>query len=201
MAKRGRPKGPCNPKELAQRRAAAWKHGGRAATPLRRSVHPCRPDLCPMSTGTCALKEKIEAAGGALEACLVELGQTNEVREAYRNALETGDLAGLRDMVSSTLAAMAGLHQRELLALLTEGGFAIDQPVFGPDGDGGHVEIGSRLVENPRAKPWLELAKLLGMTADQQAATPKARGETQRAVSEAAHLDWMRTFGAQAGAT
>ena len=191
MAKRGRPRGPCNPRELAQRRGAAWKHGERAATPLRRAIHPCREDLCPMSY-PCALREKVAAAGGALEACLLELAISDDLREGYRRALAEGDLTGLRVLVADTLASMAGVHQREMLSIILEGGFATKAPVFSKDGE----EIGSRLIQNPRAIPFLELSKLLGLSADQQAVTPKSRGETERDISAAKHLDWMRNFAA-----
>ena len=63
--KRGRPKGPCNARELAQRRGAAWKHGGRATSVLRKTVHPCREDLCPLEF-PCALRTAAEEAGRAI---------------------------------------------------------------------------------------------------------------------------------------
>lgn len=194
MAKRGRPPGPCNPRELAQRRGAAWKHGERAATALRRSLHPCRKDLCPVSH-PCDLKTAIEGAGGALEACLVELGVSGEDREAYRRAIAEGDLEGLHEIVSASLAANKGLLDRERLAIVLEGGFAIEQPILGKPDDDGHQEIvGHRTQQNPRSIPFLELNKQVGITADQQAATPKARGQTERDISESRHLDWMRDF-------
>jgi hypothetical protein len=150
--------------------------------------------MCPVGY-PCELKSRVEAAGGALEACLVELAVSDDVREAYRRALTEGDLEGLRGMVSSALAAMAGLHQREMLAILLDGGFAFEQPIPGAMDKDGNVEIiGKRLIQNPRAIPFIELTKLLGFTGDQQAVTPKSRGENQRDVSLSRHLDWMREF-------
>ena len=119
-SKRGRPKGPCSPRELAQRRGAAWKHGGRAATVLRQTVHPCRRDLCPLGDDyPCTVKRQVDADGMAMEACLVTLAINDE---AYAKAM-AGDPEELQGLVAQILA---GQHQ-----LLADQLAALDHPTGG----------------------------------------------------------------------
>jgi len=136
----------------------------------------------------CALKGQVERAGGAMTVCLPDLATHPEISEAYRRAIVDGDLEALAHINADALAGMHALHRGELRKLLDEG-LREDVPIVDKWGD----VVGSRPLANPRSFPFLELSKLVGVTADQQAATPKARGETQRAVSEAQHLEWMRT--------
>ncbi len=135
----------------------------------------------------CETKRAVEAKGQAMEVCIPELGLNAEVQKRYFAALQTGETEGLQELVATSFAALHGLHQNELARMLDEGGFALEEEVFGKDGP-----IGSRLKANPRALPLLELNKQLGFTADQQAITPKARGESKRDVAVATHLDWIR---------
>lgn len=175
--RRGRPKGrPLSEAERAQRRGAAWKHGGRAATPLRRIAHPCRRDLCPMSEDhPCALKEQVDAAGGALEVCLPDMVSHPDLAAKFRAAMEAGDLDALREPYAQSLAGLLHLHSRGLRTLL-ESGLTAERVLVSKDGD----EIGSVPIAHPAAELVIKLGDQLGLTAAQQRITPKSQGEGKR---------------------
>ncbi len=174
--RRGRPKGPCNPRELAQRRTAAWKHGGRAATALRRTVPPCRPDLCPLEDDAypCSLKQTLDDEGRVLEVCVVRLVVDSDIQQAYLKAMD-GDHDELRALAAQLVAAQTQLAGEQLSGLLKDG-FALEQELFSGEGE----KLGVRKVVNPAAAPTLKLLEMVGMTATQQVLTPKSRGESSR---------------------
>lgn len=194
----------------AQRRKAAWKHGQNAATVLTQTVHPCRRDLCPLNRvsddGTskyggaevsgavideladgfdrCNTRQLVQESGKELEACVVELVINPDVRKRYLEALE-GNLDGLREQTATFFAAMASLSQDELAALQSEG-LAVKFDIFGKDG----TLAGTGTKVNPRAEPLLKFLENLGMTASQQAITPKSAGEKKRDDGIGATLDF-----------
>lgn len=202
----------------AQRRKAAWKHGQNAATALTQTVHPCRRDLCPLNRvnadGTslcegsepttsapgategfdrCETRRVVEGSGKQLEACVVELAINPDVRRRYLEALD-GNPDGLREQTATFFAAMANLTERELAELQREGG-VISFPIFSKDGD----EVGSGTKVNPRVEPLQKFLEMLGMTAAQQAITPKSAGEKNRDDGIGATLDFYTRRAALAG--
>lgn len=193
----------------AQRRKAAWKHGQHAATALTQTVHPCRRDLCPLNRmsgdGTsgcagaepasvaaeavegfdrCETRRLVEGGGKALEACVVELVINPDTRRRYLEALE-GNPDGLREQTATFFAAMANLSEGELAQLQREG-LAISFPIFSKDGD----EVGTGTKVNPRVEPLQKFLEMLGITAPQQAITPKSAGEKKRDDGIGASLDF-----------
>lgn len=175
--KRPRRKYTLSPAALAQRRAAAWKTGEHATTALRQAVPPCSRKHCPMSGDdlhNCSVKRQVEASGSALDVCPVRLVADPVTRDRYLTAIRDGKVEGLAELTATTLAGMAHLATSELAKIQDEG-LAIPFTVYGPDGspmDG--------VKPNPRATPTLQLLDMLGMTASQQAITPKSQGERKR---------------------
>lgn len=175
--KPGRPKGkPLSEKEIAQRRAAAWKTGKHAESSLGPMV-PCKRSVCPLGEEgyPCDLKTKADAAGGITERCAPAGMVDPAVHAAYKRALENQDPSELAPLQALFLSSMSGLASSQLKALMEEGGFAIDQEFVTKDGD-----ILNRLEENPRGKNTLKLLEMLGATADQQQLTPKSKKEGDR---------------------
>ncbi len=134
----------------------------------------------------CALKDQVDGAGGALEACLPDLVSHPEIAAKWKRALETGDVAGLQDFVASSLGGLSVLQNRELIKILKDG-LAIEETLYSKDGD----ELGSRTVANPAAKPFLELTRLLGLTAPDQRLTPKSQDQAARDQGIGALVDFM----------
>lgn len=184
--KPGRPKGkPLSPAERAQRRVAAIRHGRYATSVLRQAVPACKRSSCPQSF-PCDVRRRVVEAGGGLEICVVTLMTDDDVRQRYLDALRDGDTDGLQELAAGVFASLHGLHGKTLQQLRDEG-LATVRPQ--PTKTGDVLEVP---MTHPAAFPFLELNKQLGFTGDQQALTPKSRGETKRAVSEADHLAWMR---------
>jgi hypothetical protein len=188
---------PLSARETAQRRGAAWRHGGRAETAIGQTVHPCKPSCCPLETDMsaagsptseaariasaqgataypCAIRQAADAADRGLDACPVELVANPTYERALRSALD-GDVDALKDHTARALSAMFGLEAKELGKLVSEG-FTVDEERWSPEGD----VIGTVRRVNPRAAPVLELARMLGHTAADQAITPKATAERDR---------------------
>lgn len=188
---------PLSERELAQRRGANWRHGQRAQTAIAQSVHPCKQACCPLETDMtaagspttpaakmasaqgdshfpCSIRAAADAADRGLDACPVELVANPAYEQAIRRALD-GDVDALKDHTSRALSAMFGLEAQELGKLVREG-FVVDEERLSPDGD----LIGTVKRANPRAAPVLELARMLGHTATDQALTPKANAESAR---------------------
>ncbi len=178
--KGGRPKGkPLSAKERAQRRAAAVKTGEYATTALGQALPACKPDVCPNGgTGTCDVKQAVEAQGGGLSACLVSLGQ-HEVMQKYLAAIQTGDLSGLAELAATSLAGQVTLAHGQLGVLMDEG-LVVKVPIVGRNTEGDLEVVAHRPVENPRAANLFQLLRQLGHTAADQAITPKASGERER---------------------
>lgn len=177
-----------SPKALAQRRAAAWKHGERAATALSQAMPPCKRSICPMNEPdekhNCAVKRQVEAAGGAVDRCPVQIAVNPELRARFVEAIRKGEYEGLAEFTGTLLAGMGELSAQELGRVMDEG-LAIDFSTFGPDG-----EVATGKKTNPRAEPLIKLLEMVGATATQQAITPKSRGEQKRdqGLSELADL-------------
>jgi hypothetical protein len=178
--KPGRPKGkPLSAKERAQRRAAPLKTGEHAQTALGQALPPCKPAVCPNDgKGTCEVKTAVEKAGGGLSSCLVSLGHQDTIA-AFAQAIENGDIKGLRDLTAASLAGQTVLAHSQLQELIREG-LVVDFPIIGKNQDGEVEIVGSRPVENPRAAQTLKLLQQLGHTAQDQAITPKSQGERNR---------------------
>lgn len=146
-------------KALAQRRAAAVKTGEHAALPSGRMIGKAR---------------QIERA--------VESGKSVEVDVEFVEVFEramSDDITALRQLTASQLAALTHLLHGEL-AQLQEEGLAQQVPILGGDGEPILDEEGEavlRTVSNPRADAVLRLAKLLGISAEDQRLTPKSQGE------------------------
>lgn len=117
---------------------------------------------------------------------MVALMADDHIRETLLAALRKGDTEGLEELTAGSMAGLFRLHGRTLDELNADG-FAVSRP--GRDGGGGCTEAPTT---HPSAFPFLELNKQLGLTADQQALTPKSRGETRRNTTEADHMEWMR---------
>lgn len=190
---------PLSQKEIDQRRGAAWQHGRHAGTALGQAIHPCRPDLCPLPAPApapgeeaapngypCPVRDAATQQNRSLSACPVELVVNDELRAKYIAALN-GDTKGLQEISATALAGMTALEHSQLAMLLKEG-FTYERQLTAKDG----TFLGSEQVVNPRAAPTLELAKMLGHTADQQAITPKSRGESDRDQALTKTLDLMR---------
>jgi hypothetical protein len=177
-------------KARAQRRGAAWKHGGRAQTALRRAIPPCKTGTCPAQF-PCSLRAELDSLGKTLEVCPVALTVDPARREAYLKALREGDLSGLEEVTATALAAMSGLHASELEKLMEEG-LSVEQDFFGKEGE----VIGSTFKVNPRADPLLKISEQLGLTASAQAITPKARGEKKRdeGLGAGGHAAWIHSM-------
>jgi hypothetical protein len=196
MAKPGRPKGkPLSPKERAQRRAAALKHGEFAQSVLGQALPPCKPAVCPNGgRGTCEVKSAVENAGGGLSSCLVALGHKDAI-DAFAQAIETGDIKGLTALTAASLAGQTVLAQGQLQELIGEG-LVIEMPIVGRNQDGEPEIIGHRPVENPRAAQTLKLLQQLGHTAQDQAITPKSQGERDRdqGLGQAGQAAWINSM-------
>jgi hypothetical protein len=177
--KRGRPKGPLNKKELAQRQSAAVKTGEHSRRLLGAALPPCKTAVCPEEAQggqgyPCDVKKGVEARGGGLAVCLVHLGQA-DVAARFRDAIVEGRTERLAELRSLSLAAYQALEHGELEKLLAEG-LTIDRPIVGFDEAGPKV-LDHIVVANPRAENLIRVSKLLGNTADDQVITPKSRGE------------------------
>lgn len=187
------------PKARAQRRVAARKHGQRASTPLRQLLPACNRRQCPMRNADgdpaypCPIKQAADAQGHVIESCPVPLVANPEIKAAYQRAIESGDPSGLAGIAATSLAVQTELALTELGKLRTEG-FSIERPVFGVDGNGDPIELGSQPTTNPRAFPTLKLLEQLGHTGPQQAATPKAAGERKRDEGIGGMLDHARAL-------
>ena len=191
----GRPKGtPLSPVERAQRRVAALRHGRRATSALRQAVPACKRSTCPL-TFPCEVRRRAVEAGFGLEVCVVTLMADDDVKLRYQDALTTGRTEGLVELTAGALAGLTRVHQRGVEELAADG-LTVTRPMPTKSGDPLDVPM-----THPSAFPIIELSKVLGFTADQQAITPKSRGETRRAVTEADHLEWMMKMGARAGET
>jgi len=186
--KRGRPRGPCNPRELAQRRGAAWKHGGRAETALRQTVHPCRESSCPLAGDDaegfpCTMRRGLESQGQAMEVCLPRLWIDPKVRNAYLDA-QRGDERGLQPLIADVMAAQAQLHVQEL-GKLQRDGYAV--PVYAVSKEGELLKdeesgkpIAIKTVLNPAAIPTIKMAELMGFGAQAQAIGRAYESKKQR---------------------
>ena len=167
-----------SPASLAQRRAAPWKHGGRAATALTQAVPPCKKSTCCMTDenekGNCPVKLAAEAKGQALSACPVALVVNAEVREKFIRAIRDRNIDGLAELSGTGLAGLHGVFERGLEEV-TRDGLAVPVSIFGPDGTEGQT-----IKANPAVEPLLKLGEMLGFTAAQQAITPKSQGEVKR---------------------
>lgn len=120
----------------------------------------------------CSAKREVDRAGGGLTACLPDLLAFPDIADRYRRALESGDLGPLQEMTANALGGMTVLHGREL-RLLLETGLAIEQEMVSKEGD----IIGTKVVANPAAEPFLKLSEQLGFTAPAQRLTPKSQGD------------------------
>lgn len=183
-------------KAKAQRRSAAWKHGQRAATALTQSVPPCKKSLCPLEgdeKGNCSIKRAMEAKDKSMEVCPLPLAVNADTRRAYLTALQNGDFGGLQEMVATLFAGMFGFAMEEFGRLSDEGG-SITFDIFGPDGEKAQ---GTKV--NPRYEPFLKLLEVLGITASQQAITPKSQGEKKRDDGIGNAMDFYRRRAALAG--
>lgn len=201
MSKRGKGKRRAytmSPAARAQRRGAAWKHGGRAASPLSQVLHPCKKCLCPMTDadekGNCGIKRQAEAAGQAVEHCVVPLAINPEIRDRYVAAVKSGDFEGLAEFIGGLLGGMGHLAHQELGETIREG-LAVSFEIFGPD-----RQSATGVKVNPRAEPLLKLLDMLGATAAQQALTPKSRGERERDEGIGGMLEIYKRRSALAGA-
>ena len=187
-----------SPVAKAQRRAAAWKHGQRAATVLTQTVPPCKKSLCPLTDeterGRCLIKRNMDEQGKPLEICPVQLSVNPDTRQAFMAAMDTGDLTGLREITATLFAGMTNLSQDELAKVMRDG-LAIDFDVYNKDGD----VVGSGKKVNPAIEPLLKILEMLGVTAPQQAITPKSAGEKTRDGGIGATLDFYARRAALAG--
>lgn len=185
-------------KALARSRGAAWKHGQYAATALTQSVPPCKKSLCPLTDenerGCCAIKRNMDQQGKVLEACPLQLTVNPETRKAFVEAMGSGDLAGMQELVATLFAGLMNLSQDEMAKVLRDG-LAIDFDIYNKDGD----VVGSGKKVNPAIDPLLKILDSLGVTAAQQAITPKSAGEKKRDDGIGATLDFYARRAALAG--
>lgn len=176
-----------SPKAKAQRKGAAWKHGQRAATALTQAVPPCKRSTCPLEgdeKGNCSIKRMADEKEKVIEVCPLPIAIDASTRKAFLDALQNGDLTGLQELVATLFAGMYGFAISEFGELSREGG-AISFDIFGPDGN---TVTGTKV--NPRYEPFLKLMDVLGITAGQQAITPKSAGEKKRDDGIGATLDF-----------
>ncbi|MEM9597946.1 MAG: hypothetical protein AAGD06_27025 [Acidobacteriota bacterium] len=193
--KRGRPKGkPLSEAEQRQREAAAWKNGRHSGKALG-MFRPCSPKQCPLGDEgfPCEARRLADAQGDTLERCTVDLALNSDARALYLEALQTGDLGVLDDLTARALGGLADLHASELQLLLRHG-LTAHKPLYSKEGD----HLGDEPIANPAAKPFLELTRVLGLTATDQALTRRSAGERARDVSVAGALDWIADVNAQA---
>lgn len=122
------------------------------------------------------LMKRARKSGDVVEAgkgeAPVAAGQLPEIDVEILEALEAGDDQALQRIQHTGLGQLYVYFTEELERLRRETA-TNEKPVV--DDEGGVVEKIVR--ENPRAKVVLKLAEILGITADQQVATPKSRGE------------------------
>lgn len=95
-----------------------------------------------------------------------------EIVERYMAALVDGDMSAIDPIVGMGIAE-AELMRRQAVDEVRERGVLVREDLVGADG----TIIGSRLKQNPAAEVVIELNKQLGMTAQDQLLTRKARGE------------------------
>jgi len=172
--KPGRPKGPCNAAELAQRRTAAWKHGQRASSVLRQTIPPCNAKHCHLEF-PCEIRRLKEERGKVPEVCLVKVAVDEAAFKAYRDAME-GDPEALREMTAQSLA---GLHQvlgDATVELIGNGGATVEHEILNKDGD----VLGTHTRAHPNVDSVVKLAQVLGVTGKDQQVTPKSRGDSDR---------------------
>ncbi len=184
----GRPKGkPLSEREAAQRRTAAITHG-RHAKGLLRGAAPCKRSTCLMGKETypCSLKAKADEDGKGLEVCAPRLVFDPRAHEIVQRAIESGDPSGMAELTALPIAAAHSLTQDELAKLQAEG-LVLQEEVLGKEGE----VLTSRAVANPRAGLVLKLMDTLGLTAAQQAITPKASGERQRDEGVGGLATWL----------
>lgn len=175
-----------SPAAIDQRRAAPWKTGERARSLLTQTVHPCKPNLCPLTDpehrGNCSIKRAMAEQEKNLEACPVALVVNEETRNKIKMAIDGGGLEGVNDLTANILAGMHQLGVNEL-AKLQRDGFSIERPIVGKDSDGNAEIIGYVPSVNPGAEPTLKLLDMLGATAAAASITNKSRGEKAAAES------------------
>ena len=184
----GRPKGkPLSEREKAQRRTAAITHG-RNTKGLLRGAAPCKRSTCLMGQESypCSLKQKADEEEKGLEVCAPRLVFDPRAHETIQRAIESGDPSGMAELTALPIAAAHSLTQDELAKLQGEG-LVLEEEVVGKEGE----VIASRAVANPRAGLVLKLMDTLGLTAAQQAITPKSSGEKQRDEGVGGLTTWL----------
>lgn len=180
---------PLSPTEIANRRKAAWKTGEHSQAPLGQLVPPCKASTCPLGEAgyPCDLRRQRDEEGLVTERCAPTFLTDPATLQLVSQALQDEDPTHLQPLVAPLLAGGYELLGRELQTLGREG-LAVERQTVSPEGD-----PLAFLVENPRARPTLDLMKLLGITAADQAVTPKARAQRSRDEGLVDLVDWLAT--------
>lgn len=180
--RRGRPRGPCSERELAQRRAAPTKTGEHAAG-LAKGARPCKAGFCPKGFEyPCQTRElMIEHGHGTPPYCVVTNPQPHQLQAALEAHLKArgGNFDSLERLTDLRRAYLTVAVEKELGALCVEGS-AI--PIYAVD-DQGDLAVDDeglprlqKMIANPRAPMIIEMMKLLGDTGSEQLLTPKSQG-------------------------
>ena len=152
-----------SPKALRQRRAAALKTGEHAGTSSAPMVSKAREVETTKQSGLAV----------AVDAEFVAI---------FEQAMND-DPAALRQLTAGQLAALAQVLHGEL-GQLQEEGLAQQIPMLGGDGEPLLDEDGEvvlRTIPNPRSDAVLRLAKLLGVSVEDQCLTPKSKSDSKLA--------------------
>jgi len=187
--KAGRPKGPCSPREIEQRRQAApaaararspagtrassrnrWVHGRYAKGQLAAmGGKPCRT-TCPKYPCVFVTEEKTKPGQSCLEA--VDVSRLEHVAEAVLQAVDGGDASALNQIASLEMAGNLDILHR-LRSEIAARGVLIERTLFDKSGKKISVDV----VENPALKILVKLCSEMGINLTEFVATPAAKAK------------------------
>jgi hypothetical protein len=179
-----------SPAARAQRRGAARKHGGYAQTALGQVLTPCLRSKCTLGADhyPCPIRQTMDDRDATLEHCPLPLVLDEEVVRRVKAAIDENDPSKVSEFQARALAA--AMHLRDTgLAELQRDGLTIQEAVIVDDEV--RTDI-ARFKAHPSAETVLKLLALTGATAEQQAITPKARGEKARDEGIGTLVDFLR---------
>ena len=176
--KRGRPKGPLNERERAQRKNAAVKHGA-YRTGAARVASPCSKKHCPLKY-PCDLKKHRDEQGVPTETCLASLPSPSQVEELVEvfQELQKGNMKPFDELAATVMGTVTAILVNEVGSLKDEGA-AVEEVATDDNGDvvldEDEKPVVLRRKTNPRLFAVVELTKIVGMTLDQLMLSPKAQ--------------------------
>jgi len=184
--KPGRPKGPCSPREIAQRKKAApaaararspegkrassknrWVHGRYAKGQLAALAgKPCQT-TCPKYPCVFVNESKTKPGQSCLDA--VDISRLEHVADSILQAVQGGDTQALNEVATLQLAGNIEILN-QLRSEISARGVVISKDLFNSAGE----QIGSDLVENPALKILVKLCSTMGFSLSEFLITPQA---------------------------